>query len=324
MLICDNCNRDFKNKSALVSHIKNCLSIETINSIIEDYRFNSFSMVDIIKKYKVNKKRFLIHLRPYIRSSSDTKKLADKKYPGRYKHTEESKQNLREKRLKWMKENPEKTAWRQSNLSYPEKLFLDKIAEKGWDKKYLIIREKSFFPYFIDFAFEDFKVAVEIDGSQHNNPDRKLSDEKKDNLLISNDWRVIRITSDEIKNNISVCFDIIENIISNSNYTQEKTVIGVYKDKELKKRAYKDKEIKKYYCSECGNIVSKESNRCNKCANMDRSISQRKVERPSYEQLLKEIEDTNYVQVGKKYGVSDNAVRKWLKKYKKWSEQEMS
>ena len=42
--------------------------------------------------------------------------------------------------------------------------------------------------------------------------------------------------------------------------------------------------------------------------------SKRKVkDRPSREQLLKEIEDTNYCTVGKKYGVSDNAIRKWIK-----------
>jgi hypothetical protein len=39
----------------------------------------------------------------------------------------------------------------------------------------------------------------------------------------------------------------------------------------------------------------------------------RRAERPSKEQLMKELADSNFVQVGKKYGVSDNAIRKWLK-----------
>jgi hypothetical protein len=38
----------------------------------------------------------------------------------------------------------------------------------------------------------------------------------------------------------------------------------------------------------------------------------RKVERPPYEQLIKEIEETSYVAVGRKYGVSDNSIRKWI------------
>jgi|GEM_PF-2450766 len=43
----------------------------------------------------------------------------------------------------------------------------------------------------------------------------------------------------------------------------------------------------------------------------------RKVERPSYKDLLEELANSNYLQMGKKYGVSDNAVRKWIKTYEK-------
>jgi hypothetical protein len=46
----------------------------------------------------------------------------------------------------------------------------------------------------------------------------------------------------------------------------------------------------------------------------------RKVDRPSYEQLLRELEETNYSAVGRKYGVSDGAVRKWLRAYE-WHRQ---
>ena len=37
-------------------------------------------------------------------------------------------------------------------------------------------------------------------------------------------------------------------------------------------------------------------------------------------QLLKDLETLSYVKVGKKYGVSDNGVRKWLKLYDKYDE----
>lgn len=46
----------------------------------------------------------------------------------------------------------------------------------------------------------------------------------------------------------------------------------------------------------------------------------RKVERPPYEQLLAEIEATNFCAVGRKYGVSDNAVRKWVRQYEREAE----
>jgi hypothetical protein len=43
----------------------------------------------------------------------------------------------------------------------------------------------------------------------------------------------------------------------------------------------------------------------------------RRVSRPPYEQLLAEIEAHGYCWVGRKYGVSDNAVRKWVKFYER-------
>ncbi len=46
----------------------------------------------------------------------------------------------------------------------------------------------------------------------------------------------------------------------------------------------------------------------------------RKAERPPYEQLLAEIEATSYCAVGRKYGVSDNAVRKWVRFYEREAE----
>jgi hypothetical protein len=43
--------------------------------------------------------------------------------------------------------------------------------------------------------------------------------------------------------------------------------------------------------------------------------AQRRVERPPLEQLQLEIEELGYLGTGRKYGVSDNAIRKWVKTY---------
>ncbi len=43
----------------------------------------------------------------------------------------------------------------------------------------------------------------------------------------------------------------------------------------------------------------------------------RLVERPPYEQLMSEIADLGYSAVGRKYGVSDNAIRKWVRVYER-------
>lgn len=43
----------------------------------------------------------------------------------------------------------------------------------------------------------------------------------------------------------------------------------------------------------------------------------RKVERPPYERLLEEVERNGFLAVGRKYGVSDNAIRKWILWYER-------
>ncbi|MFZ2041034.1 MAG: hypothetical protein WAV08_10085, partial [Desulfobacterales bacterium] len=49
--------------------------------------------------------------------------------------------------------------------------------------------------------------------------------------------------------------------------------------------------------------------------NKSRPTWQRRVNRPPFEILKAEIEHLGFTAVGRKYGVSDNAVRKWMKAY---------
>jgi len=77
--------------------------------------------------------------------------------------------------------------------------------------------------------------------------------------------------------------------------------------------AGKRNKIPKPKCKKCDTLVSRRSKTglCPKCYDL---FYKRKVKnRPSKEQLLKEIEETNYCAVGRKYGVSDTCIRKWLK-----------
>jgi hypothetical protein len=48
------------------------------------------------------------------------------------------------------------------------------------------------------------------------------------------------------------------------------------------------------------------------------SMSQRKIIRPTYSELQKEIKEFGYSGTGRKYGVSDNSIRKWSKFYEKY------
>ncbi len=51
--------------------------------------------------------------------------------------------------------------------------------------------------------------------------------------------------------------------------------------------------------------------------NMGASFWNRKVTRPSIKVLRRDIDRLGYSGTGRKYGVSDNTVRKWLKLYEK-------
>lgn len=65
--------------------------------------------------------------------------------------------------------------------------------------------------------------------------------------------------------------------------------------------------------------LEKESNNGLTNSEINRAIKQRVVERPPYEQLKQEVKELGYVGTGKKYGLSDNGIRKWVKTYEKYN-----
>lgn len=73
------------------------------------------------------------------------------------------------------------------------------------------------------------------------------------------------------------------------------------------------KEIEQRKCKKCGTLISvkNSSGLCMSCAQLERNNSQK----PDKETLEQELRASNFVAVGKKYGVSDNAVRKWCSSY---------
>lgn len=71
-------------------------------------------------------------------------------------------------------------------------------------------------------------------------------------------------------------------------------------------------------CLDCGKKVSGKSERCRECSgkNVERGCKLRKIEWPSLEELEKETTETNFCAVGRRLGVSDNAVRRMMKRMK--------
>lgn len=298
MFECKICSRKLDNMSNLNQHINKCQKLIDIKEEIIDLYINkNYSVRDLRNKFKLQSTDIKNVLGDKIRTLSEANKLAREKYPDKFKHNEESKKIMREKRLEFMKNNPDKTAWRLSNVSYPERIFIEYVETNGLDKKYSIVREYSVFPYFIDFAFVNQMVAIEIDGSQHLLPERKEKDDKKDNLLNDFGWSVIRISEKEIKTNIENVFNKITYILNEKPKVNNVRIGMVVHPKKFQK---------------------KERNEFGFTEKQIQSIkNQRRAERPSFEDLKKLIDENGYVATGKIFGVSDNAIRKWLKSYDK-------
>ena len=79
---------------------------------------------------------------------------------------------------------------RKGEASYPEKYFMSVFKNEnitGW------IRDLKVGKWFIDFAFKNKMLAIEIDGRQHLDKERLASDKIKDKFLKLKGWKVIRI-----------------------------------------------------------------------------------------------------------------------------------
>lgn len=143
--------------------------------------------------------------------------------------------------------------------------------------------------YHPDFLLND--IIYEIKGYETKQDIEKYKsvDDKKLVIIRSVDMKFI--------------FEYIEKMYKTNKY---------YELYDYTKKSYEDIN---YNLCECGNKKWKASKMCITCTNRINNLKLRRVERPPYEQLIKEIDELGYCGVGRKYGVTDNSIRKWKKYY---------
>ena len=88
--------------------------------------------------------------------------------------------------------------WSHRNLdltrsSYPERWFRNAIANDAILGKCLVVEQLREGKYFLDFAFIEYMVDLEIDGIQHTREEVKIKDSIRNEYLTSIGWHVYRI-----------------------------------------------------------------------------------------------------------------------------------
>jgi very-short-patch-repair endonuclease len=281
---CECCGNMYSTTRSYNQHVIKCKKImASTNDIIVDYNEGK-SQRYIKNKYHIQSSDIKSLLQEHnitIRDSSMAGKLAHQKYPNSYKHSDESKQNLREKRIAWMKANPEKTAWRTRNTpSYPEKLFMQLCKDNSLYDTYDIVREYSVGLFYIDFAFVNAKVAVEIDGSQH--------------------W----LDSDRIERDIRKEFKLkqsYQEIVGD--------IISFLYDVNLAKKKYGD-DIIEYEVIRKGKLNAKETERRLKAKKVEAVV---KLRRQDFDEVYPSVGWS--VALGNKWGIKSQKAAEYCRKH---------
>lgn len=279
---------------------KKVYSLDLIKSINNDYHVNKLSWREVLKKYNISNGKLcrLIEVGKIPKLSNDElkeRRLKASVYRIEKPLSEETKRKISNSRKEYLKNNPDKHVWKRNSKfkSIPCEKLKDYLKSKNilFIEEYTALESNSFS---VDIAFPDKKIAIEINGNQHYNNDGTLKSyyQERHNLLESNGWTVYEL-------HYSVCFDLskFDSLIPSILNSETKVVFdyGTYRPKEKKIKIKLGRNTEKV---------------------KEAKLKMRKVERPSKEILEKEINDgISYLQLGKKYGVSDNAIKKWAKSY---------
>lgn len=139
----------------------------------------------------------------------------------------------------------------------------------------------------------------------HINPEEKDFSFNKANSVA---WDIIQ---PELQKCVLLCANCHREV-HDGTYTKElKSSYHAERALEVKQRIDDLKTHKIKYCPTCGKIISNQAKLCEECS----AIQRRKTNRPSRDELKQLIRSTPFLTIGKQFGVTDNAVRKWCDAY---------
>lgn len=120
----------------------------------------------------------------------------------------------------------------------------------------------------------------------------------------------------EIAEKWNISQEMVQGINTGRYWFQEDKKYPLQKKHKNKSRHLENGEIvnkQKFYCKNCGSEITSKAKLCVECSR----LLSRKVDRPDANTLFEYLKSINgnFLEAGRHFGVSDNAVRKWCKSY---------
>lgn len=137
-------------------------------------------------------------------------------------------------------------------------------------------------------------------GGHHTSP-KVLSFEDIDEIIFL--LQTTKLSQYQIANEFDISQRMVSSINLGQSWKKDGFIYPIRREFILKKE---DNQ-----CSLCGKVINRGAIHCTECSH----LMSRKVSRPSREILKDKIRSFSFVALGKEYGVSDTAIRKWCKQY---------
>lgn len=158
-------------------------------------------------------------------------------------------------------------------------------------------KEKYWIKYY-DTFFNGYNQTMGGDGSGNSINKEKI-------IGIIHDLETTQMFHKEIAEKWDISIEMVQGINTGRYWKYDRE----YPIQKPRERKYP----KHNYCCDCGKEIFRKSIRCIDCENKRRAAEHTLP--TSREELKQLIRTTPFVQIGKQYNVSDNAVRKWCDKY---------
>ena len=170
-----------------------------------------------------------------------------------------------------------------------------KVEELDEKEKFWIKELNSISPYGYNYTYG---------GQASGSGFLKLNDELLNQII--DDLQNSELTVKEIANKFELTHQMVYNIKNGKSWVRDDLIYPLRSLYVGLKR-----EVKSYYCEYCGKEKSQNALMCKECSD----VYQQTVERPEPLDLIEMIFNEGFAAIGRKYGVSDNTIRKWCIKY---------